>query len=48
MDIVLIVGLATIFFVTLVFGCLKSSDIEERELEKELQARKKKDQENEK
>ena len=48
MDIALIVGFVTIFFVALVFGCLKSSDIEERELEKELQALKKKDQENEK
>lgn len=48
MDIALIVGLIIIFFVALVFGCLKSSDIEERELEKELQARNKKDQENEK
>lgn len=48
MDIALMVGFVTIFFVALVFGCLKSSDIEEKKLEKELQARKLKDRENEK
>ena len=48
MDIVLIIGAIILGFLTLVSSCLKTSSIEDDAMDREMLARSKKDEENEK